>query len=99
MDTQPGESPLTLVSSPPDDSAGSSGTEAPPSTASVRTPGRSKPTKILPTTRMSLAKQFETLRAWAIASGDGKGVNNQQVADIVGLRADTVTLGNAFFAD
>lgn len=61
-------------------------------------PKKTTPKKVLPTNRMAFAKQLDTLRGWAIAGSDG-GATNQQVAAIVGLRADTVTLGNTFFLD
>ena len=54
--------------------------------------------KVLPTWRMAPSKQLEVLRAYAAACGDApRGVSNPEVASIVGLKADTVSLVNGFF--
>src|SRR5579863_8993712 len=59
----------------------------------------SKPTKFLPTDRITFSRQLDILRAWAAASGPlGKAVANNDVADIVKMQASTVSLANAFFA-
>ncbi len=104
MNTQPEDTSLTLV---PDHDGSEPETlhdvEGAPEPAGPVTPSpavaRSRPTRTLPTPRISFPKQLEILRAWAIAAPNGKPATNQQVAEIVGLRADTVTLANTFFAD
>ncbi len=59
-----------------------------------------KPLKALPTNRMAFGKQLDVLRGWVIASGpEGKAVSNKDVGNIVRMASDTVTLGNAFFAE
>lgn len=59
-----------------------------------------KPTKILPTDRITFARQLDLLRAWAAASGpNAKPVTNKDAADIVKMVENTVTLANPFFVD
>jgi hypothetical protein len=59
----------------------------------------SKPTKFLPTDRITFSRQLDILRAWAAASGPlGKAVTNNDVADIVKMQASTVSMANAFFS-
>lgn len=59
----------------------------------------SKPTKFLPTDRITFSRQLDILRAWAAASGPlGKPVTNNDVADIVKMQASTVSMANAFFS-
>lgn len=56
--------------------------------------------RVLPTPRIAFAKQLDLLRAYSAASGEGvQGVPNEQVANIVGMSASTVSLANPFFAD
>lgn len=58
-----------------------------------------KPTKFLPTDRITFSRQLDILRAWAAASGPlGKPVTNNDVAEIVKMQASTVSMANAFFA-
>lgn len=58
-----------------------------------------KPTKFLPTDRITFAKQLDILRAWAAASGPlGKAVTNNDVAEIVKMQPSTVSMANAFFS-
>jgi hypothetical protein len=60
---------------------------------------RSRPTKILPTDRITITRQLDLLRAWAAASSPaGKTVSNSDVADMVKMKASTVSLANPFFA-
>ncbi len=57
-----------------------------------------RPTKILPTERITFTKQLDILRAWAAASGPmSKAVTNNDVAEIVKMQPSTVSLANAFF--
>jgi hypothetical protein len=59
-----------------------------------------KPTKALPTVRVSFMKQMDILRAYAAASGGvSKIVSLKEVADIVPLAVPTVSLANPFFVD
>ena len=59
-----------------------------------------KVNKILPTDRLSVAKQLEILRAYgALAESSAGGVTNAAVAKIVDMAATTITLSNAFFND
>jgi len=73
---------------------------ADPPPPAERLPARTRPTKPLPTPRIAFAKQLDVLRGWAIASGpEARAVSNKQVADIVKIAADTLTLANSFFSD
>jgi hypothetical protein len=48
---------------------------------------------------MASTKQLEVLRAYAAVCGDApRGVTNPEVASIVGLKADTISVANGFFA-
>lgn len=48
---------------------------------------------------MAKEKQLEVLRAYAAACGDSpRAVANPEVASIIGLKADTVSMVNGFFA-
>lgn len=59
-----------------------------------------KPSKSLPTERIGFDKQLDILRASAVASAGGtKVVSNQEIAEIVQLKAATVSLANPFFQD
>lgn len=58
-----------------------------------------KPTKIMPTWRMSSTKQLEVLRAYVAVCGDvPRAVTNAEIAPIVNLKAETVGVANSFFA-
>jgi hypothetical protein len=60
----------------------------------------SRPTKYLPTDRITFSRQLDILRAWAAASGPtNKIVTNNEVASIVKMQPSTVSIANAFFAD
>ncbi len=62
--------------------------------------GKIKTSKILPTERISFAKQLDLLRAYAVASGPtNKPVTNNDVSPIVKMTSSTVSISNAFFAD
>lgn len=59
-----------------------------------------KVNKILPTDRLSVAKQLEILRAYgALAESNAGGVTNAAVAKIVDMAATTISLTNAFLND
>jgi len=59
---------------------------------------KSRPTKSLPTDRLTLVKQLDILRAYAVASGPAaKAVTNDDVGDIVKIHPGTVSLNNSFF--
>jgi len=59
----------------------------------------SKPTKFLPSERITFSRQLDILRGWAAASGPlRKTVNNNEVAKIVDMQPSTVSMANAFFS-
>jgi hypothetical protein len=59
-----------------------------------------KPTKVLPTDRVSFDKQLDILRAYAAASGQGQaGVANADVAKIANIGSQSISLCNSFFVD
>jgi hypothetical protein len=59
----------------------------------------SKPTKYLPTDRITFTRQLDILRAWAAASGPlAKTVTNNDVSEIVKMQASTISMANAFFS-
>lgn len=61
-------------------------------------PKRSKPTQILPTPRIAFEKQLDILRAYAALSGmDRRSVKPSDVASLVGMNEQTVSLSHAFF--
>lgn len=57
-----------------------------------------KPSKVLPTTRISFNKQLDILRGYA-AAGNGKIATTKDVAEIVDMAATTISLANPFFID
>lgn len=60
---------------------------------------KSRPTKTLPTDRITFQKQLELLRAWAAASSPpGTPVSNSAVADMMKMNASTISLANPFLA-
>ena len=60
----------------------------------------SRPTKSLPTNRIAFTKQLDILRAYAAAAGPtGKTVRLREVAEIVKMNPDTITMANGFFAE
>src|SRR5437867_10717172 len=62
-------------------------------------PATERPSKYLPTERITFAKQLDILRAWAAASGPaGKVATNDDVAEIVRMQPSTVSLANPFLA-
>jgi hypothetical protein len=62
-------------------------------------PAGERPTKYLPTPRITFSKQLDILRAFAAASGPtGKVVSNDDVGKIVKMQPSTVSLANPFLA-
>jgi hypothetical protein len=60
---------------------------------------RQRPTKTLPTDRISFTKQLDLLRAWAAASTPaGAVVSNDAVAEMMKMNPSTISLANPFFA-
>src|ERR1700731_4736495 len=58
---------------------------------------KSKPIKMLPSTRISVSKQLDILRAYAAASGKGaKPATTEEAAKIVKMAPTTVIMANAF---
>ncbi|HEV2013421.1 MAG TPA: hypothetical protein VGR77_06025 [Candidatus Dormibacteraeota bacterium] len=54
----------------------------------------------MPTNRIAFTKQLDILRAYAAASGPtGKTVRLREVAEIVKMNPDTITMANGFFAE
>jgi hypothetical protein len=61
---------------------------------------KQRPTKTLPTERITHPKQLDLLRAYAaVYATTAKAVTNNDVAEVVKLTASTVSMANAFFAD
>jgi hypothetical protein len=61
---------------------------------------KSKPTKMLPSTRISVPKQLDILRAYAAASGKGaKPATTEEAAEIVKMAPTTVIMANAFLCN
>lgn len=61
--------------------------------------GRVRPSQVLPTARISFAKQIDLLRAWAAAGGhDADSVTAASVARIAKMHPGTVMLANPFFS-
>ncbi len=57
----------------------------------------SKPTKFLPSERITFSRQLDILRGWAAASGPlRKVVTNNDCAKIVDMQPSTVSMNNAF---
>jgi len=58
-----------------------------------------KPTKFLPSERITFTRQLDVLRGWAAASGPlRKVVSNVEVAKVVDMQPSTVSLNNAFYS-
>lgn len=72
--------------------------QADPVTAQPEKAKRAEPQEPLPTDRVSVSKQLEYLAAYAGASDKGqRAVSNETIADVVKMKASTVSLANAFF--
>lgn len=66
----------------------------------VKTKFKPRPAKVLPTSRIAFEKQLDILRAYPALSGpDHKPVKNKEVADLVDMSENTVSLANPFFTD
>src|SRR5260221_3271111 len=63
--------------------------------------GRASPLrKPLPTDRINIPKQFEIVRAFAAVSGpERRPVSNKQASEVVGITAETLSLGNTFLVE
>jgi hypothetical protein len=62
-------------------------------------PAGERPSKYLPTPRITFSKQLDILRAFAAASGPtGKVASNDDVAEIVKMNPSTISLANPFLA-
>jgi len=86
------ESSATLKEAPP--------AQTPDLTASENGKKTEKPKKVLPTSRISVPKQLDILRGYVHASGqEGKGVKLKDLAAIMKMHENTVTLANPFLAD
>src|SRR5262249_47309361 len=60
---------------------------------------QNQPAKPLPTWRMAFQKQLDVLRAYgAVCGNQPRIVSNPEVAGVVGLKPDTVSMANSFFA-
>lgn len=63
-------------------------------------PRKVRPTKVIPTERLTSKRQLDILRAFAAASGpNGKAVGNREVADILKMADTSVSLANYFFTE
>ncbi|MCH8901980.1 MAG: hypothetical protein IIC88_06740 [Chloroflexi bacterium] len=90
------ENETTTTETAPNTNGGSP-KEAPKEPVARRKTSQSPPKKPLPTSRISLAKQLEILRAYAAASGDDqKAVGLADVAGIANIAKDTISLANRF---
>lgn len=69
-----------------------------PDEPTIKRESKLRPTKTLPTDRITFDNQLKILRAWAAASMSGKTATNEDVAAAVGMKASTITLANPFFA-
>jgi hypothetical protein len=59
----------------------------------------SRPTKFLPSERITFGRQLDILRGWAAAGGSlRKVVSNLEVAKVVNMQPSTVSLNNAFYS-
>jgi hypothetical protein len=78
---------------------GQGSTASPSAVSRTRQALKRRATEALPTPRFPVSKQLEILRAHYIAHGSAKGkaVHNAQVASIVRMHVNNVSLPNAFF--
>lgn len=90
---------MTLKFVKPESITIESGVPIPPKAKPGPKPKGERPTKYLPTPRITFSKQLDILRAWAAASGPGgKVATNDNVAEIVKMNSSTISLANPFFA-
>jgi hypothetical protein len=77
--------------------------QQPPTQANDQTakkPEKVKPKRALPTPRISLSSQLDILRGYAHASGtEGKAVKQNELAAVVNMHPNTITMANPFFLD
>ncbi len=72
--------------------------QAEPAAVNIEKAKRPEPQEPLPTDRVSVPKQLEYLAAYAGASDKGqRSVSNETIADVVKMKASTVSLANSFF--
>jgi hypothetical protein len=91
---------LLQVAPNPADQTPSQPTEPTNPTAPPARPAKIKPSRVLPTNRISMPKQLELLRAYAAASGPSKKpVTVEEVGTLAGMVGSTVTLANPFLLD
>lgn len=63
-------------------------------------PSPRRPRKVLPAKKLSIQKQFDVLRTYAISSTHSRNpVGNNSVGEILGIHANTVSICNPFFVD
>jgi hypothetical protein len=63
-------------------------------------PERARPTQVLPTNRIAFQKQLDSLRAFGAASEPNRrAVQLTELAGIIGLHVNTLSLINPFFVD
>lgn len=82
------------------DDNGNSDAESATDSAGSGRRAKNRPVKNLPTDRLSFDKQLSVLRGYAAASGpEEKAVGNNEVSQIVGLHAGTISNCNPFFSE
>ncbi|HEX6719763.1 MAG TPA: hypothetical protein VF088_21840, partial [Pyrinomonadaceae bacterium] len=79
-----------------DDATQQTASEQPKQPQQPAKPQAGKPNKVFPTVRISFSKQLDILRAYAAA---GRAATLKDVADIVQMAPQTVSLANPFFVD
>jgi len=67
--------------------------------SNIDSPRRSRPTKLLPTDRISISRQLDLLRAFGAAGEAGKPVLAKDAAKIVQMSESTPSLAVPFFVD
>lgn len=73
--------------------------ETPVTADDQQTPKRAKPTKTLPSDRISFAKQLDVLRGYVAASAGGtKPCSLSDVAGVVRISPNTISVANPFYA-
>jgi hypothetical protein len=71
-----------------------------PAANTAATDSKNQPTRKLPTERIAFAKQLDIMRAYGLSSqGGSRPVNYKDVATVVNMSANTVSLMNAFLVD
>ncbi|HEY0545686.1 MAG TPA: hypothetical protein VGC91_09945 [Pyrinomonadaceae bacterium] len=73
---------------------------APPPATPPTKPAKARPTQILPSGKITIAKQLGILRAYAATSGqNAKPVKTIEVADVAKTQASTISTANPFFVN